>query len=95
MSDTNQIVRLPNADPIVVDVFGRVTRLESDVSTIKAQNQIHNTDMALMKLDMSYVKESVGGIQKGINKILWAIGLSVITASSAFVLSGGLAIIQQ
>ena len=74
---------IPLRDPMVHDLHVRVSRIEQ-----KAQDQ--NTEMAVMKNDMAYVKESVGGIQRGITKILWAIGLSVLGAIMTFILSGGM-----
>lgn len=82
-------------DPVVVNLHARVGRLEADVSHIKTRDQDTRTELALMKLDLQYVKESVGGINKGVNRILWAIGLSVLAAATAFVLSGGLVVVQQ
>lgn len=79
---------LPLRDPMVHDLHIRVSRIEQD-------NSEKNTEMAVMKNDMAYIKESVGGISKGINKILWAIGLSVLGAIMTFILSGGLVVIQQ
>lgn len=69
-------------DPMVHDLHVRVSRIE-EVTRGNA------TEMAVMQNDLTYVKESVGGIETGINRILWAIGLSVIGASTTFVLSGG------
>lgn len=79
---------IPLRDPMVHDLHIRVSRIEQD-------NSEKNTEMAVMKNDMAYIKESVGGISKGINKILWAIGLSVLGAIMTFILSGGLVVIQQ
>lgn len=96
MSVTNVPVKdYPTGTPLLVDLHGRVGRLEADMSNIKVKDQDRHTELALMKLDMQYVKESVGGIQVGINRILWAIGLSVLSAAATFVLSGGLVVVQQ
>lgn len=77
----------PLRDPMVHDLHIRVSRIEQD-------NQEKNTKMAVMENDIGYIKESVSGISRGINKILWAIGLSVLGAVMTFILSGGLAVIQ-
>ena len=79
---------IPLRDPMVHDLHVRVSRIEQDARET-------NTELAVMKNDMAYVKEAVGGITKGVNKILWAIGLSVIAAGTTFVLSGGLVTVSQ
>jgi len=71
-------------DPMVHDLHVRVSRIEQDSRT-----QI--TEMAVMKNDMAYVKQSVNSIQSGVTRILWAIGLSMVAAISTFLLNGGLA----
>jgi hypothetical protein len=79
---------IPLRDPMVHDLHVRVSRIEQDARET-------NTELAVMKNDMAYVKEAVGGITRGVNKILWAIGLSVLAAGTTFVLSGGLVIVSQ
>lgn len=79
---------IPLRDPMVHDLHIRVGRLENNAHA-------QNTELAVMKTDLTYVKESVGKINSGINRILWAIGLSVLAAGTTFVLSGGLVIVQQ
>ena len=78
---------LPIRDPMVHDLHIRVSRIEQNA-------QSTHTEMAVMKNDMSYIKEELGGITKGVNRILWAIGMSFLAAGITFVLSGDLAIIQ-
>lgn len=95
MHGTDHPLKVHVGDTVVVDLHARVGRLEADMSHIKTRDQDTRTELALMKLDMQYVKESVGGIQKGINRILWAIGLSVLAAATTFVLSGGLVVVKQ
>lgn len=86
MQSTNQ-PSVPLRDPMVHDLHVRVGRLENN-------SHLQNTELAVMKTDLSYVKNSVGGIERGITRILWSIGLSVIAAATTFVLSGGLVIVQ-
>ena len=74
-------------DPMIHDLHSRVTKLEHSTSEAR-------TNIAVLLNDLSYVKREVTGISKGINKVLWSIGLSVIGASTAFILSGGLTIVQ-
>jgi len=73
---------------MVHDLHVRVSRIEQDARET-------NAELAVMKNDMAYVKEAVGGITKGVTKILWAIGLSVLAAGTTFILSGGLVIVSQ
>jgi hypothetical protein len=79
---------VPSHDPMVHDLHTRVSRIEEGARHTQ-------TELAVIKNDMSYVKDSVGGILSGINKILWAIGLSVLGVFMTFILSGGLTIIQN
>ena len=69
-------------DPMVHDLHLRVSHIEQS-------SQLQRTELAVVQNDLTYVKEAVGGISRGINKILWAISLSVLTAATTFVLSGG------
>lgn len=94
MQNTNQApaeTRVPDPvplrDPMVHDLHSRVSKLEQD------RNE-DRTDLAVMLNDMSYVKKEVTGISRGINRVLWAIGMSVIAAATTFVLSGGLVILE-
>lgn len=82
-------------DPMVHDLHVRVSRIEDHISTTRDREQVRATELAVLKNDVEYVKDSVGSIQQGINRILWAIGLSAIAAATTFVLSGGLVIVQQ
>jgi len=81
-------------DPLIHDLHIRVGRLEEHAVSMSNKTQEHSTELAILKNDLGYVKNSVDGIQVGINRILWAISLSVIAAATTFVLSGGLVIVQ-
>ena len=74
-------------DPMIHDLHSRVNKLEH--STNEAR-----TNIAVLLNDLSYVKGEVTGISKGINRVLWSIGLSVIGAIITFILSGGITIVQ-
>jgi len=74
-------------DPLIHDLHSRVTKLEHSTNEDR-------TNIAVLLNDLLYVKREVTGISRGINKVLWAIGLSVIAAASTFILSGGLTIVQ-
>ena len=82
--------QIPLRDPMVHDLHIRVGRLEDHAVTAQTSAHTQATELAVMKNDVTYVKDSVGGIQKGVNRILWAIGLSVLAGATTFVLSGGL-----
>lgn len=88
-------IRTQYRDPMVHDLHARVGRLESAMVDLSTKTNAQTTDLAVMKTDLTYVKENVAGIRSGINKILWAIALSVVAAATTFVLSGGLVIVQQ
>jgi len=74
-------------DPVIHDLHSRVTKLEHSTSEAR-------TNIAVLLNDLSYVKREVTGISKGINRVLWSIGLSVIGAIITFILSGGITIVQ-
>lgn len=80
---------------MIHDLHVRVGRLEEHIVNVNIKTNEHSTDLAVFKNDLGYVKESVDCIQKGINRILWALGLSILAAASTFVLSGGLMVVQQ
>lgn len=77
-------------DPLVVDLYGRVQRLEDGLNTMRDTQQKTATEIALMQKDLGYIKVSQDKVTQGINRILWAIALSVLGAGSTFILSGGL-----
>lgn len=87
MSDQDSNLIATIRDPMVHDLHLRVSRIEE-------RHRDTATEMAVLKNDLQYVKESVSGVLKGINKILWSIGLSVLAAATTFILSGGLKIVQ-
>lgn len=87
-------LRTPLADPIVVDLHARVGRLENDIAAVKERDGQINTELAVMQTDIKYIKHTQDSVTKGINRILWSIGLSVLTAATAFILSGGLMVTQ-
>lgn len=77
---------IPMRDPMIHDLHSRVTKLEHRTSEDRL-------NFAVLVNDLSYVRSEVTGISKGINRVLWAIGLCVITAGTTFVLSGGFQIL--
>ena len=81
-------------DPLVVDLYGRVQRLEDGLTTMRDTQQKTATEIALMQKDLGYIKISQDKVTQGINRILWAIALSVLGAGSTFILSGGLVLAQ-
>lgn len=87
-----KLTHSPLADPIVVDLHARVGRLEDDMAAARERDGQTETELAVMKTDIKYIKHAQDSVTKGINRILWAIGLSVIGAFTTFILSGGLMI---
>jgi len=69
---------------MVHDLHTRVSRIEEGARHTQ-------TEMAVIKNDMTYIKDNVGSLVGGVNRILWVIVLSVVAASTTFILSGGLA----
>ena len=87
MSKENETIISQMRDPMVHDLHLRVSRIEEKTRDAA-------TELAVLKNDLQYVKESVGGVLRGINKILWAIGLSVLGFVMTFLMSGGFTIIN-
>jgi hypothetical protein len=77
---------------------------EADTSAIKARldrvEQIQNgmvkehyaldAEIKVIMNQIGYIKDGQDSLSQGINKVLWAIGISIITAVMAFVINGGL-----
>ena len=76
--------------PIVLDLHKRVGRLEDEVRTQAKESAQAKTEMAVMGRDISHIRESTDKVTAGINRILWAIGLTAVGMLTTFVLSGGL-----
>ena len=77
-----------------IDEFNTVERLEDGLNTMRETQQKTATEIALMQKDLGYIKVSQDKVTQGINRILWAIALSVLGAGSTFILSGGLVLAQ-
>jgi hypothetical protein len=73
---------------MVHDLHNRVSRIEEGARHTQ-------TELAVIKNDMTYIKDNVGSLVGGVNRILWAIGLSVLGAGTTFILAGGFVIVAQ
>lgn len=76
----------------VTDLHQRVGRLEAGYDLLTSNHSKLSTDLALMKLDITYIKAGQDKVTQGINRIFWAIGLSAIGAATTFILAGGLVV---
>lgn len=79
----------PLQDPMI-DLHIRVGRLEDAFLEQKDKQNAMQLDLSLMKQDLTHIRSGQEKLYSGINRILWAIGLAVLTAVSAFVINGGL-----
>lgn len=88
-------------DPAIIEIQARLAKVEEDqryihdtITSVKAElAKTHGdfkTEVAVMQRDISYIKEGQDKVVAGINKLLWAIILSVVAAFMAFALKGGL-----
>jgi len=68
----------------------RVTRLEvgQDNLTLKMHEQ--DTTLAVLKENLSHIRDTQDRQTKGINRVLWAVALTFISVATSFVLEGGL-----
>ena len=76
---------IPLRDPMVHDLHIRVDRLEQAAIT-------QHTDVALVKNDVSYLKDGIDNINGGIRKLFWmAFGtiFTFLTTVLGFLLYGG------
>ena len=86
MEETNQLF---------VDLHGRVGRLEQNFGGLKDAQQKAITEMALIQKDIGYIRTAQDRVSQGINRILWAIAISVVGAVVTFISTGGLASLPQ
>lgn len=70
-------------DPIVVELGVRVTALEKNEAD-------RNTEIALIKKDLSYIKEGQDRMNSGLNKVFWLVVAGILAAIVNFVVGGGL-----
>lgn len=64
--------------------------LEVRVNTIESKILLAANDAEHRGKDFEDLKNRLNNLQSGINKLLWAGGLLVVTAFGNFVISGGL-----
>jgi hypothetical protein len=70
----------------------RVTRLEAITTGLNNEMHVIDKEVIGMKKDLSYLREASDKQTSGINKILWAIGITFLGYFMSFVMSGGLQI---
>ena len=85
----------------IVELQARLTKLEDDhrhlqTAITAVQTELakthgdFKTEVAVMQRDIAYIKEGQDKVVAGINKLMWSIILSVISAFMVFALGGGL-----
>ncbi len=79
---------------LIVDLQKRISRVEGTQSEMVRLHYELTSDFAGIQRDVAHIRESQDRVSSGVNKILWAIALSVVGAFSTFVMSGGLVIVQ-
>lgn len=82
-------------EPVLSDLHARMGRVEVSVAQAHTESAARDTQIALMKSDISTIKEGTEKIYSGINRILWAIALGIVGAATTFVLNGGFVILHQ
>ena len=68
----------------------RIRELEVKVNSIESKILLAANDAEHRAKDFDDLKKRLDSLQSGINKLLWAGGLLVVTAFGNFVISGGL-----
>lgn len=72
------------------DIRARVKELETRVGQLESKQLLAANDAEHKQRDFEDLKKRIDSLQSGINKLLWAGGLLVLTAFGNFVLNGGL-----
>lgn len=72
------------------DLRARMKDLEVKVNQLESKQLIAANDAEHKERDFEDLKKRIDSLQAGINKLLWAGGLLVLTAFGNFVLNGGL-----
>lgn len=81
--------------PVFIDLHHRVGRLENGFGDLKDTQQRNGTELALIQKDVGYIRIAQDKVSLGVNRILWAIAISVIAAVITFITSGGLVLANQ
>lgn len=76
-------------NPMFVDLQKRVNRVEDELRVIIKDAAQAKTDQAVMGRDIAHIRETTDKVTAGINRILWAIGLSVVGTVTTVIMSGG------
>ena len=82
-------------EPVIVDLHARMGRLENTVAQAHTESAARDTQIALMKADISVIKDGQNKIFSGLNRILWTVGLGIAGAFGTFIMSGGYVVLQQ
>jgi len=72
------------------DIRARLKDLEVKVNQVESKQLLAANDAEHKTKDFEDLRKKIDGIQSGINKLLWAGGLLVLTAFGNFILNGGL-----
>lgn len=72
------------------DLRARTKDLEIRVNNLEAKQLLAANDAEHKERDFEDLKKRIDSLQSGINKLLWAGGLLVLTAFGNFVINGGL-----
>lgn len=72
------------------DIRARLTAVEAKVNNIEAKQLLAANDAEHRDKDFEDLKKRIDALQSGINKLLWAGGLLVLTAFGNFIINGGL-----
>lgn len=79
-----------NLHPFVIDLSGRVSRLEDATNGINQRQQNADTEIAVVKKDVEYIKDGQDKLSSNVNKVLWGVIAAIFTALVNLVLSNGL-----
>jgi len=79
--------RLARLEAEHADLRLQITGVKTEVLTTRAD---FKTEIAILKNDLGYIKDSQEKVVTGLNRILWAVGLVILGGFGTFILNGGL-----
>lgn len=77
-------------EPDTAELKARMERIEQIQNSMVKEHYALDAEIKGIMKDIGYIKEGQDKVSAGINKILWAVGLSILAAFMTFVVNGGL-----
>lgn len=82
-------------EPVIIDLHSRMGRLEDTVAKASQESAKRDTQIAMMKNDVTTIKDGQDKIFSGISRLLWVLFLGFGGSFVTFITTGGYVVIQQ